>query len=248
MPQFRAPQPNQYPPQQRQGQPPPQPQWQEHPSQSLHPNTGYQQSGPQWPTQQSGMYPPQLPMQSVGYPPPQPPKKSRRGLWIVISVLAAVMLLAGVGIAAIIASAGQAGPSSVNTTHTSNATSVPTSAATSSGTTTIATSSISTSGGNWTTTHTFTGSGTKKTAIFTVGNDWKIIYSCSGMARIAENGYLGVYVYGSNGSVAGPAAINASCKFSAALTKGETEEHQGGPVYLDITGTSDWTVSIQELK
>jgi hypothetical protein len=30
--------------------------------------------------------------------------------------------------------------------------------------------------------------------------------------------------------------------------QGETEEHQGGQVYLDITGTGDWTIEVQELK
>ena len=156
------------------------------------------------------------------------------------------MLLSLVGIAAIMANTGK---TSVDTTLTPIVTGPQTSAATTSSTAAATTTAISsTSGGTWTTTHTFTGSGTKKTATFTVGNDWKITYSCSGMARIAENGFLGVAIYDADGSIANPAAINATCKFSSAITNGETEEHQGGQVYLSISGTGNWTVTVQELK
>ena len=68
------------------------------------------------------------------------------------------------------------------------------------------------------------------------------------IAGTATDGVLSVSVYGSDASILDPAAVNATCKSGAALTKGETEEHQSGSVYLDINGTGDWTVQVQELK
>lgn len=150
-----------------------------------------------------------------------------------------VLLLACGGIAAAINSGAKSVQNTINTTLTTVATTAPTTGSTSS----------SQGQGTFTTTHTFTGNGTKKTETFTVGSDWKIIYSCNGMiASVATDGILSVSVYGSDGSIVDPAAINATCKSGSALTKGETEEHQGGQVYLDINGTGDWTVTVQELK
>ena len=96
----------------------------------------------------------------------------------------------------------------------------------------------------WTTVQTITGNGAKKTAIFTVPDDWKILWSCTGGDY---GGYLGVTVYDSNaGYVDG--AVNSTCKTGQAPTTGETEEHQGGQVYLDVNGTGDWSLQVQELK
>ena len=96
----------------------------------------------------------------------------------------------------------------------------------------------------WTTTQTISGNGSKKTAIFTAPDDWKILWSCVGGDY---GGYLAVTVYGSdNGYIDG--AVNATCKTGSAPTTGETEEHQGGQVYLDVNGTGDWSLQVQELK
>lgn len=96
----------------------------------------------------------------------------------------------------------------------------------------------------WTTVQTITGNGEKKTAIFTVPDDWKILWSCTGGDY---GGYLAVTVYGSdNGYIDG--AVNATCKAGNAPTTGETEEHAGGSVYLSVDGTGDWTIQVQELK
>jgi len=37
-------------------------------------------------------------------------------------------------------------------------------------------------------------------------------------------------------------------KNGTAKTTGQTEEHQGGKVYLDINITGDWIIQVQELK
>ena len=101
----------------------------------------------------------------------------------------------------------------------------------------------------WTTSHTFTGNGSKKTAIFTAPSDWKILYSCKGqdIAGTAVDGVLVVTVYGSDNTPI-DVAINATCKGTSTATTGETEEHAGGQVYLDVNGTGDWTLQVQELK
>jgi hypothetical protein len=102
----------------------------------------------------------------------------------------------------------------------------------------------------WTTVQTITGNGSKKTSIFTEPNDWKIVWSCSGqnINGVTADGLLTVSIYNADGSIAEPGAVNATCKAGQTKTTGETEEHQGGPVYLSIEGTGDWTAQIQELK
>ena len=98
----------------------------------------------------------------------------------------------------------------------------------------------------WMTTHKFAGNGSKKTAIFSVPDDWKILYTCTHQDYGIE-GVLGVVVYAADNTIV-DVAVNATCKPGVNLTKGETEEHQAGDIYLDIEGTGDWTVAIQELK
>lgn len=101
----------------------------------------------------------------------------------------------------------------------------------------------------WKTTHTFTGNGTQKTAIFTAPDDWKINYTCTfqNIGGVTADGALVVTVYGSDNSVL-DLAVNATCKNGTAKTTGSTEEHQGGQVYLSVDGTGDWTIQVQELK
>ena len=96
----------------------------------------------------------------------------------------------------------------------------------------------------WTTTQTINGNGSKKTAIFTAPDDWKILWSCTGGDY---GGFLSVTVYDSNAAYV-DGAVNATCKTGQVPTTGETEEHQGGQVYLDVNGTGDWTLQVQELK
>jgi hypothetical protein len=167
-------------------------------------------------------------------PPTQQPKKPKRWPWIVALV---VVFFIGIAIGS----------------------------ATHSGSSTPATTTVTQSGGGtqsqpapttkpaapakWTTTQTFTGSGAKKTATFAVGNDWKILYTCSGMnvSGYTSDANLIVGVYNSDGSIVDPAAINTICK-AGKTTSDNTEEHQGGNVYLDVNAEGDWTITVQELK
>src|SRR5258708_6828890 len=87
----------------------------------------------------------------------------------------------------------------------------------------------------WTTTQTISGNGSKKTAIFTAPDDWKILYSCKGqdIGGTAVDGALVVTVYGSDNTPV-DVAVNATCKGTSTATTGETEEHMGGQVYLSM--------------
>lgn len=198
----------------------------------------WQPQQPYQPQQPQYQQPPETPYQQPQQPfyPQQPPKKkSKTWLWIVLAVVA-VLVLGCIGFSVITSNAAKTVTNTVATT-------VATTAATTTNT------QPQSSNGTWKTTHTFTGNGTKKTVIFSVGSDWKIVYSCNGMiAGTATDGVLSVSIYGSDASILDPAAVNATCKSGSALTKGETEEHQSGSVYLDINGTGDWTVQVQELK
>jgi len=226
-------------------QQPPQPPQPQTPSQPWYPPSQSQpplQSGPlgeQWQT------PPQQPMQPGMYPPPQPqqpPKKKHTRRNVLVVAVVAIVLIVFIIIVTSGGSKGGNTPSSNSSSSSTQATSAPTSAVP-----TQAATSAPAQTTTWKTTHTFTGNGEQKTAIFTVGNDWKITYSCNGMIDgIASDGILAVTVYGSDNSIIDPAAIDATCKSGNALTKGETEEHQGGSIYLDINGTGDWTVTVQE--
>ena len=96
----------------------------------------------------------------------------------------------------------------------------------------------------WTTTQTINGNGAKKTGIFTVPDDWKILWSCVGGDY---GGYLSVTVYDSNAAYV-DGAVNSMCKAGNQATTGETEEHMSGSVYLDVNGTGDWQLQVQEMK
>jgi hypothetical protein len=100
-------------------------------------------------------------------------------------------------------------------------------------------------GDTWTTTHTLTGNGIKQTAIFSVSSDWKILYTCTYQDGGQVDGALSVIVYGTDNSPI-DVAINATCH--TAHDSGETEEHQGGSVYLKVNGTGQWSVTVQELQ
>jgi hypothetical protein len=232
------------------------------------PPTGYGQS-PQWngqPQQGFGQqpYPPQQnqwnqPNQMAQqvytpYPPPQyqatPPQKppvkrsSRAWIWIIVALFIGMVI----GYA-IHTPAGTSTTNSATDTNqtTTQATSQPTQPSNSS---TPLPTKAPVQTPKWTTVQTITGNGSKKTAVFTAPNDWKILYSCTyqNIGGVTGDGVLTVSVYGSDGSIIDPAAINATCKNGVAKTTGETEEHQGGQVYLDVNGTGDWTLIVQELK
>ena len=100
----------------------------------------------------------------------------------------------------------------------------------------------------WTTVQKFTGNGIKKTGIFAVPDDWKVLWSCNGFTDgTAIDGAMAVTVYDNqNNYIDG--AVNATCKAGTKPTTGETEEHQSGSVYLDVNATGDWSLQVQVLK
>ena len=118
----------------------------------------------------------------------------------------------------------------------------------STGSTTNSTSASSapTKSGTWTTTHTFTGNGGKKTESFTVGDDWKIQWTCNPGSMGMDAPFF-VTPYKVDGNVPLDSGAQTTCK-AGQDTKGETEEHEGGTVYIDINSGIDWTVTIQEMK
>jgi hypothetical protein len=179
----------------------------------------------------------------------QPPKK--RGKFFAIGCGSLVVLFVLIGII-VAASSGNSSPqtdstatqSAQNNADYGTASAQLTAYANTPAAPTEQATQVPTTALTWKTTQTITGNGEKKTAIFTAPDDWKILWSCTGGDF---GGYLGVTVYDSKAAYV-DGAVNATCKTGSTPTTGETEEHQGGQVYLDVNGTGDWTLTIQELK
>ena len=70
-------------------------------------------------------------------------------------------------------------------------------------------------------------------------------WTCQGVDTI--DAPLFIMIYNTDGSIFDP-GTQTSCKASGPKTTGETEEHSGGTVYLNINSGIDWTITIQELK
>ncbi len=194
------------------------PQWQPKPP---YPQQPYQSPPVYYPPQQ---YYQQLP---PVLPPPPPPKKPDRGREIAGFVIAGLVLLCF--ICGVIRYPNSVTPPTISTTQ--------------------ATDTPVQQSGTWTTTHNFTGNGAKKTEIFPASNDWKLVWTCQGFNDgTGINGDLIVSIYDANNNLVDLGAIYATCKAGSQTTTGETEEHRGGQVYLDVHATGDWTIDVQELQ
>ncbi len=203
-----------------------QPQWQPSPSQPLP-----QQPYPQYPQFQPPVYPP-------------PPKK--RGLWKFFAIGCGA-LVALVVIIAVIAAAVSVGSSNSSTTNTS-ITSQATQAVQQSVqplTQAPTPTPKPTQPPKWTTVQQFSGNGTKKTAIFTVPDDWKILWLCDPSSFYGGQYNLIVTVTASDNTPV-DIAINTICK--SGNTHDVTEEHQGGQVFLDVSSEGSWALQVQVLK
>jgi hypothetical protein len=220
------------------------------------------QHGAGWPQQQQpSYYPPTEPGQQqqpfTSYPqwtevPPPPPtpqfippkKKSRKTLFIVLGVIAAVVFFGCIGISALASLGNQ------TTTNQSSATQAtqqqPTQAQVTPTPAVPTPTPIPTHAPQWVTTHTFTGNGTKKTGYFTVPNDWKLVWKCDPTSFYGGQYNVIIGVTGSDGSLIDPAAVNTICK--TGNTGDSTDEHQGGKIYLDVNSEGAWTIQVQELK
>ena len=183
--------------------------------------------GPQGP-QQRQPQPPQGPQQGYQqFPQQPPPKRKRRGL-LIVGIVVAVVLFGCVG-------ASYAASQAMPTVTTS-------ASVTATGTTPTGTAG-QVGQKPWKTTHTITGSGIKKTEVFTLAPTWKLLWTCNPASFSGGQYNMIVSVYdASNAPV--DVAINAICK--AGTTGGQTEEHTGGAVYLDVNSEGDWTLQVQE--
>lgn len=195
---------------------------------------------PQYP-QQPGPYP-QYPQPSMQPPPPPGPPKKKVPVWAwVIGIILILGICGGISEAMGLGSSPTTNTGSSSTTANTPAT-APTPAAT-------PTPSPTPKPLVWTTVHTYTGNGSKKTEVIAVPDDWKILYICTyqNIGGVTGDGALSVTVYNSDGTIA-DLAISATCKDGVAHTTGETEEHQAGQIYLSVDSTGDWTVQIQVQK
>lgn len=175
--------------------------------------------------------------QQLDKPPTSRTSRSRTWLWVLIA------LIVGMVIGYAIHVPGAQSTSNDTTTTTQNisqATSQPTQASTH-----VSITPTPTHTPKWTTVQTFTGNGSKKTAIFTVPDDWKIVWSCN-PSSFGGSYNVQLDVVSADGSPFDPGAINTICQ--AGNVSGETEEHQSGQVYFDINSEAAWTIQVQELK
>jgi hypothetical protein len=99
----------------------------------------------------------------------------------------------------------------------------------------------------WTTTHKFTGSGDKQTAVFSVPDDWKINWSCDARNTYGVGGVFYIEVYNSDGTMSDAGDVSGNCSPSK-ITADSTEEHQSGDVYLKVITGVPWTIEVQEFK
>ena len=164
-------------------------------------------------------------------------KKIAVPLWAIILTLMLVVFLAANLVSKSVSTATISNPGTAQPTGASILTPTPNS------------TQATTQAGTWSTVQTFTGNGVKKTALFSVPNDWRIVWSCTGqnIDGITADAVFTVLVYNSNGTLA-DSAVNAICKAGSTPTTDNTEEHQFGSVYLDIASTGNWTIQVQELK
>lgn len=95
----------------------------------------------------------------------------------------------------------------------------------------------------WTATQTFSGNGPQQTALFTVPNDWKLVYACSGLAGGYDGSVL-VQVQNADNSYLDGSAVDVNCPGNTNTT-GQTEEHQDGSVYLHVIAAGNWTLQVQ---
>lgn len=187
---------------------------------------------------------PQPYQQPMGYPPqmpqiPQPPAK--KSFFRTIPGIITGLIIACCVVSAIAVAASRGGGSTTpgntgNSGNTTNAHATSTPAATATATHTP----------KWTTIQSFSGNGSKKTGTFSVPDDWRIVWTCDPSSSFGGQYNVIVDVDNSDGSFLDPAAVNTICK--TGNTGDNTEEHQGGNVFLDVTSEGAWTIKVQVLR
>lgn len=95
---------------------------------------------------------------------------------------------------------------------------------------------------SWRTTHTYTGNGNYQTDTITVSNTWKIEWNCK-----YDGAPLYVIVHSADKqSLTSFSEVSTICKSTP--TTGDTVEHTGGSLYLEVISGIDWNISVLELK
>lgn len=97
----------------------------------------------------------------------------------------------------------------------------------------------------WTSTHNYSGTGDKQTGVISVPDDWKIVWSCDARNNYGVQGFLGISVYSSDGSMSDDVSGNCAAN---KITTDSSEEHQSGDIYLKVYAGVPWTIQIQEFK
>ena len=186
----------------------------------------------QWPLQYEYDPEPQWPY------PPQQPQPLSRGKFVVLGSIGLAILLVFIVTIAVTVSGSTRNTTSQVTQAVQQPTAQPTLAPTPTPTATPRPAV-------WTTTQTFSGNGTQKTAVFPVPDDWKLVWKCDPASFSFPYNVI-VDVVNTYGSPFDPGAINTLCQ--AGNTSGQTEEHQSGQIYLDINSEGTWAVQVQELR
>ena len=92
-------------------------------------------------------------------------------------------------------------------------------------------------------THTYSGDGSKTTETFSLSDTWTITWTCDATNNYGVNGELSVIVYDSQNNLL--YNLLETCT-SGVTSKGTSQEHQGGDIYLKIDGSVPWTIQIQD--
>ncbi|MBE3560367.1 MAG: hypothetical protein IMW89_14250 [Ktedonobacteraceae bacterium] len=95
----------------------------------------------------------------------------------------------------------------------------------------------------WTTIQTFTGTGAKKTSVFTVPEHWRIAWSCDPTSHNNLSYNLIIHANSTTNALLGN-GVETTCKKDN--TRNSTEIYRGGKVYLSIISEGKWTVQIQQ--
>ena len=95
------------------------------------------------------------------------------------------------------------------------------------------------------TTHTFSGYGVGRTAVFHVAGKWQLVWSCNPASFYGHQYDLVVSVNNASGKTIDFAAVNVTC--TPGYTTDVKEEHAGGDIYLDITSQGAWNIQVQDL-
>ncbi len=166
------------------------------------------------------------------YPPqfaPPPPKRKRRIWPLVIGVIVAL-----IAILVILSNQTTPQPSTLPTATQAPAPTQPPAA-----------TQASTQPPTWTTVQTFKGNGSKKTASFTVPDNWRIAWKCDPSSFGGTDYNVIITVENTDGSYA-DSGVNSTC--SKSNTHDTTNVPGGGKFILDIISEGDWQISVQVLK